>query len=189
VEKIIHILQKHYDKKSKLYEILIEHSTAVMKKSLEIAQNYGIEKVDYEFIREAAMLHDIGIYLTNAPVINCFGNKPYICHGYLGREILEKEGLPKHALVCERHSGVGINLQDIFEKRLPLPKRDLLPISKEEKIICIADKFFSKLQSNLGKEKELTEVRNSIKKYGANKLEIFDSLLVEFKVTYRKPNN
>ncbi len=59
------------------------------------------------------MLHDIGIFLTNAPHIGCYGDKPYICHGYLGREILDKEGLPGHAMVCERHVGAGLTVTDI----------------------------------------------------------------------------
>jgi uncharacterized protein len=51
--------------------------------------------LDERFIQEAALLHDIGIFLTNAPKIHCFGDYPYICHGYLGAEILRKEGLDK----------------------------------------------------------------------------------------------
>ena len=59
------------------------------------------------------MLHDIGIFLTHAPQIGCHGDKPYICHGYLGRELLEKEGFPRHAIVCETHVGVGLTIADI----------------------------------------------------------------------------
>ena len=95
-------------------------------------------------MEEAAMLHDIGIFLTHAPSLGCNGPHPYLKHGHLGCKLLEKEGLPKHALVCERHVGVGITRKDVLDHKLPLPAKDMLPLSLEEKIICYADKFFSK---------------------------------------------
>jgi uncharacterized protein len=95
----------------------------------------------------------------------CFGEYPYLCHGYLGCDLLVAEGYPDHALVCERHTGVGITAQEIFAHKLPLPLRDFVPVSVEEQIICFADKFFSK-SGDLFEEKSLASVRKSIKKYG-----------------------
>jgi uncharacterized protein len=176
----IEIISKYYEPGSTSYMILVEHSTAVAQKSLEIAGRLGYGRPDTEFIEEAAMLHDISIFMIHEPGIGCHGDKPYICHGYLGRELLEKEGLPKHALVCERHVGVGITSDDIGRKGLPLPRRDMLPITIEEKIICYADKFFSKRPDQLGREKPLEEVRKSIAKYGPDKLKKFDKMSVLF---------
>ena len=34
------------------------------------------------------MLHDIGIFRCNAPDIDCHGDAGYICHGYLGAELM-----------------------------------------------------------------------------------------------------
>jgi uncharacterized protein len=135
---------------------------------------------DLKFIEEAAMLHDIGIFLTDQPEIGCHGDKPYVCHGYLGREILEREGFPKHGLVCERHIGIGISLKDIDEKNLPLPRRDMVPVSIEEQIICFADKFFSKNPDFLLKEKPLEKIRSYISKFGEEKLSLFDRWLEIF---------
>ena len=90
------------------------------------------------------MLHDIGIFLTDAPGIFCFGDKPYICHGYLGADLLREEGFPRHALVCERHTGAGISAESIIKQDLPIPHREMLPVSMEEQVICFADKFFQK---------------------------------------------
>ena len=90
------------------------------------------------------MLHDIGIAQCDAPSIYCKGTEPYIRHGVIGRQILEEAGLPRHALVCERHTGSGITAEEIRERYMPLPCRDMLPISIEEKAICYADKFYSK---------------------------------------------
>ena len=87
----IKIIQKYYSIDSKTYQLLISHSEAVTKKALEIAKHVPHLHPDLKFIQEATMLHDIGIFLTDAPDLGCSGDKPYICHGYLGREILEKE--------------------------------------------------------------------------------------------------
>jgi uncharacterized protein len=118
--------------------------------------------------------------MTDAPNIGCHGDKPYVCHGYLGRELLEKEGLPLHALVCERHVLVGISIADIDINGLPIPRRDMLPLTLEERVICFADKFFSKKADALEKEKPLEEVKKSIARYGADKLKVFDDMLRAF---------
>ena len=97
---------------------------------------------------------------------------PYICHGYLGSELVAAEGFPKHALVCERHTGAGLSLQSILEQNLPVPHREMVPLSLEEQIICFADKFFSK--TKLDREKSVEKARNSITKYGEEGLIRFD---------------
>lgn len=82
------------------------------------------------------------------------------------------EGFPKHALVCERHTGAGLSLQSILEQNLPVPHREMVPLSLEEQIICFADKFFSK--TKLDREKSVEKARNSIAKYGEEGLIRFD---------------
>ena len=162
----IKIIEKFYHTDSKAYTILLKHSILVARKALEIARRVPELQPDLQFIEEAAMLHDIGIFLTYAPKIGCTGTKEYICHGYLGRELLDGEDLPRHALVCERHTGMGLTLADIEKKNLPLPKRDMIPISIEEKIICFADKFFSKNPNKLEREKTLDKIRKGLSKFG-----------------------
>ena len=174
------IIQKYYKKDSKAYWFLTEHGKAVVKKALEAARNVKQLKPDLKFIKEAGMLHDIGILFTNEESIGCFGDKPYICHGYLGRELLEKEGLPGHALVCERHVGVGFTAKEIQEQKLPLPMRDMRPKTIEEEIICFADKFFSKTEEFLTKEKSLERIREGLKTYGDDKIKVFDKWVVKF---------
>lgn len=176
----IKIIQKYYDKNSKAYSILITHSKLVAKKALEIAKKVPHLNPDLKFIFEAAILHDIGIFLTKAPKIDCFGDKPYICHGYLGRELLEKEGFLKHALVCERHVGVGLTIADIEKQKLPIPKRDMTPISIEEEIICFADKFYSKNPDSLEKEKSIEEIKKEMEKFGAERIKKIDGWIKKF---------
>jgi len=175
---LLKIIEKYYSRNPKLLEILIRHSEAVANKALEIAKKFP--NVDSNFIYEASMLHDIGVIYTYIPKLNPEGKYPYIAHGYLGREILEKEGLPKHALVCERHIGVGITKKEIIEKNLPLPKRDMIPLTLEEKIIAFADKFFSKHPDGLVKEKSVEEIIKELKKYGNEKVKIFKEWLKLF---------
>ncbi len=172
----LEIIGKYYRPGSLAYEMLVGHGRAVAGKSLKIARKMPSLFPDQGFIEEAAMLHDIGIFLTDAPGIGCHGEKPYICHGYLGRELLEREGLPRHGLVCERHVGVGITIPDIRRYNLPLPAREMLPVTLEERIICYADKFFSKKSGALDLEKSADDVRASIRKYGEEKLLAFEEL-------------
>ena len=161
-----------YSTDYKQRHILLEHSRAVADKALEIVRRHPEWDADELFIEEASLLHDIGIVYVNAPAIECHGTKPYICHGILGAEILRKEGLERHALVCERHTGTGLTLQQIASQDLPLPHRDMQPISIEEQIICFADKFFSKTRLNT--EKTVEQARRSLEKFGTEGLTKFD---------------
>ena len=169
----IKIIEKYYTRETVAYNFLVQHSKMVTRKAIEVAERVKHLKPDINFIEEAAMLHDIGIFLTNAPHLGCHGDKPYICHGYLGREILEKEGYPRHAIVCETHVGVGFSIKDIEKNNFPIPKRNMMPTTIEEKIICFADKFFSKDNDPL-KEKPVQKIREFIGKFGEDKLRQFD---------------
>ena len=153
-------------------QILLKHSRSVADKALEIARRHPEWNADEAFIEEASLLHDIGIVQVNAPAIECYGEEPYICHGILGADILRNEGMDRHALVCERHTGTGLTLQQIVEQGLPLPHRDMQPVSLEEQIICFADKFFSK--TRLDVEKSVEQARRSLEKFGAEGLAKFD---------------
>jgi uncharacterized protein len=167
-----------YCTNEKQLHILLVHSRAVADKALRIARRHPEWRVDELFIEEAALLHDIGITYVNAPAIECYGEEPYIRHGILGAEILRNEGLDRHALVCERHTGTGLTLQQIVEQGLPLPQRDMQPVSLEEQIICFADKFFSK--THLGEEKPLERVKASLAKHDPQYIEQFDEWNIKF---------
>ena len=158
------IIEKYYNTQSDVYHILISHSRSVANKALLIAEEHPEMNLDLRFIEEAAMLHDIGIIKCNAPDIDCHGTFEYICHGYLGADMLREEGYPIHALVCERHTGTGLSRRMIEEKNLPLPHKDFMPVSLEEQLICFADKFFSK--TKLDKEKKINKIQESLTKRG-----------------------
>lgn len=162
---ILSIIDQFYVPDSHLRHLLVTHSTSVADLAVKIAQAHPELEADQTFVYEAAMLHDIGIIRCSAPDIECFGSLPYICHGTQGSEMLAAIGLPRHALVCERHTGSGLSLDYIVSNNLPLPHRDLLPTSIEEKIVCYADKFFSKTK-HLTDMKTYDKALKSCAKYG-----------------------
>lgn len=165
------IINKYYIEDSELKNILIIHSQSVARKALQIVSLHPELHLDADFIREGAMLHDIGIIRTKATGIHCFGTEPYICHGLLGGEMLRHEGFPRHARVCERHTGAGIGIEEIEAQHLPLPHTNFLPETMEEKVICYADKFFSK--THLYRERTVEEALNSLVKRDSKGIERF----------------
>lgn len=165
------IIDKYYPEANKLRDILVTHSTLVTLRALKICDAHPELQMDRRFLEEAAMLHDIGIFRCNAPGIQCFGTEPYICHGIIGAEILRQEGYPRHARVCERHTGAGLTKKEIIEQDLPLPHQDFLPETLEEKVICYADKFYSKTHPD--REKSLEKAEKSLEKFGKEGLERF----------------
>lgn len=168
----IDIINKYYPEANQLRHILITHSRSVADKAMRIAGHHPELQLDTEFVYQAAMLHDIGIFLTDADGIHCYGSHPYICHGYLGADLLRAEGYPRHALVCERHTGAGLSLHEIEAQNLPVPHREMVPVSMEEQVICFADKFFSK--THLDREKSVEKARRSLERYGEEGVRRFD---------------
>ena len=170
--KPLDIIKKYYPESSDAYRILVTHSRSVADKALALARLHPEMNLDLTFIEEATMLHDIGIFLCNAPDIDCHGEADYICHGYLGADLVRSEGYPRHALVCERHTGAGLALEDIIAQNLPVPHRDMLPVSMEEQVVCFADKFYSK--THLDREKSVEKARDSLLRYGKAGVQRFD---------------
>jgi uncharacterized protein len=106
--------------------------------------------------------------------LGCHGDRPYVCHGVLGRELLERIGLPRHALVCERHVGAGLEREEIHRRSLPLPDRDMRPESIEEILVCYADKFFSKNAPHPERSRTVAQARRMVAGYGAAQRDRFD---------------
>lgn len=175
------LLQKYFGENEAALEIVLQHSRMVADKALAIAQACKRE-VDLAFIEEAALLHDIGVCRVYAPKLHCFGTAPYICHGIIGREILEAEGLPRHALVCERHIGVGLTAVDVAVQKLPLPHKEMSPQTTSERIVALADLFYSKKKGELDREKTTEQVKDDLLKFGSQKVAIFENWLSDFTV-------
>ena len=170
-EVIDNLFNKYYHDNPELLRIVYVHSQMVADKALKILQTQKLP-LNPEDVYAAAMLHDIGVVKCKANDIHAFGNLPYLQHGIEGEKILKENGLDKFASVCLTHTGAGISAKDIRENKLPLPEIDLIPKSLLEKLICYADKFYSK-SGDLKKEKNLNDVIEQMKKFGPESLQRF----------------
>ena len=146
----ISIINKYYPNDDELRQLLLKHSRQVADRCMQIVRKHKELSVDVQFLEEAAMLHDIGIFKCDAPSIYCMGTEPYIKHGPIGGDILRAEGYPRHARVAERHTGTG---QPGYE-----------PETLEEQIVCYADKFYSK--SHPDRVLTVAEAAQSLEKFG-----------------------
>lgn len=174
-KEISEIIDFYYKDNPKAKEILITHSEMVMLKCISIIEKHPELNADRETLIDAALLHDIGIIKTDAPKIECFGSYPYLMHGVLGRKIIEQSNLKHLAMFAERHTGTGISKEDIIENNLPLPQRDMIPITIEEQILCFADLFYSKGKGKLRDEKSVEKIRAGLLKFGQSNVDKFDS--------------
>lgn len=138
------IIDRYYPVENELKRIYMLHAKSVTGLALEMGCRHPELNLDMLFVEEAAMLHDIGIFLTDAPRIHCFGSEQYLCHGYLGAELLRGLGFERHARVCERHTGTGLSKEQVLANGWNIPVKDFYPETKEEQLVCFADKFFSK---------------------------------------------
>jgi len=154
------IIDKYYPEGTRLRDIYMRHALDVAALAEELRARH-MPDLDPAQVRAAAMMHDIGIFLTSAPGIECRGTEPYILHGPLGAALLRREGAPEWmAAVAERHTGVGIG--------------DLIPRTPLEKLVCYADKFYSK--SGTMQRKSLAEVERSMARFGPDNLAAFRRL-------------
>ncbi len=179
------IIRHFYPEDTPLRRRLLRHSEQVRDKALALAAN-SEEALDLRLVADGAMLHDLGIGECDAPGIDCRGTEPYIAHGIIGARMLRDYGtehgldLERYARICERHTGSGLTAAEVMKQKLPLPKRDYLPETPEEALVCLADKFFSK--SGDMTEKPLEKIRRSMEKFGDAPLARFEELCRRFKV-------
>lgn len=174
------LLHRYYPEDNALRRMLLHHSRQVCARALQIVERHPELGANRNLVEAGAMLHDIGIFLTDAPGIHCHGTAHYILHGSLGAQLLrnEAEQLKEElhfyealARICERHTGTGLTRQTIIERGLPDPQQDLLPETIEEQIICYADKFYSK--SHLERERTIPQTLQSLEKFGDEGVEKF----------------
>lgn len=164
------IIDRYYPVENELKNIYNIHAEKVTSLALEMAARHPELNIDSDFVKEAAMLHDLGIFLTDAPRIYCFGSEPYLCHGYLGAELLRSLGYDRHARVCERHTGTGLTKEQVVANGWKLPVKDFVPETIEEQLICFADKFYSKTKF-LETRRTFEQVVESMAKISAESVE------------------
>lgn len=183
---VLELIWLAYPADTPLRRLLLQHSEQVRGKALRILDAYlkkgGTVPVDRRLVCDGAMLHDIGIAQCDAASIFCQGTEPYMAHGIVGAKTVRDYAIARQApdwgermaRFCERHTGTGITAAEISSRDLPLPRKDFLPETPEEKLVCLADKFFTK--SRPAKELSLTEIRKATGKFGADSLARLDAL-------------
>lgn len=173
------IYDKLYPAADPCRRILWTHSRSVAELACSINERLGLG-LDPIMIETAAMLHDIGICGTDTPGLWCTGSQPYICHGVIGADILRALKMPEYlARVAERHTGTGITPSERELLSLPIPAdRNYMPETTLEKLVCYADKFYSK--SGDMKQKSLDRVRVSMSRHGGDTLKRFEDLHKQF---------
>lgn len=107
------------------------HSIKVAEKAVEIASRIKKTKVNINLVEVGALLHDIGRSKTHG-----------FNHALIGGKILRARGFPEGlARICETHLLGGLDKEDA--QLVGLPAKNYIPLTLEEKIICLADKLLS----------------------------------------------
>ena len=169
IKNYIKILKK-YSNSDKNFQIILNHSLIVLAKSLEIVAKKKLSsKIDIDLIVSGCLFHDIGVFGLKNGGLDVTKKVDYLQHGIFGGKMLRKEGFCKEALIAERHIGAGLSREYIMQNNLPLSKKDFLPITLEQKIICYADKFHSKS----GKIDTIDSIKKEMKGFGKESLRRF----------------
>ena len=167
----IAVIRKYYPEDNALRRLLLHHSRQVAERALLVAEKHPELGLDKSLLRAGAMLHDVGIFLTDASGIHCHGTEPYLLHGYLGAQLMRAEGLEAIARICERHTGTGLTMERIRERGLSLPEGIYAPATLEEQVVCYADKFYSK--SHPERERTIEQTAQSLQKFGEEDVQRF----------------
>jgi len=125
-------------------EEVINHCRAVRDIAIKIAERTNANK---NLVEVGALLHDIGRSKTHG-----------IRHAVEGVKIAKKLGLHENITkIIGSHIGAGLPADEA--KKLGLPKKDFMPITLEEKIVCHADN----LVDNCKKQKIEYEVERALR--------------------------
>jgi uncharacterized protein len=115
----------HKYSRGKVWE---NHCMAVGKVAAAFAEIFSAKcNHDPGFLQTAALLHDIGRYKTQDPIL----------HGVEGYWLLKSLGYPSEAFVCASHIFYGLNKMEAAQ--YGLPEKDFLPRSFEERVIPLID--------------------------------------------------
>lgn len=169
------VIDKYYPtdaNNQELRNLLLTHSWQVATLALSCAKRHPELRLNNQLILSGSLLHDIGVFLTHAPSIHCHGDLHYLMHGFVGAELLRNDGLEAEARICERHTGTGLSRETIFAATSTVVERDYYPETLEEKLICYADKFFSK--SKPEHVHTYDSARQSLMRFGMDGVERFD---------------
>ncbi len=167
-----------------LLELVWMHAIITLEIISHLLQNYELEETNPEELTQATLLHDVGAYLCSG--FEWIPNQPpsqypYIQHGLIGEQVLQKLGYPEHICrTCSHHAGVGFSKKEITKFKLLLPPQDFFPETELEKLITYASKFHSKTP----RMRTAEQIKDSLEKFGKDKVKKFE----ELESTFGKPS-
>ena len=85
------LLYRYYPEDNALRRMLLHHSRQVCTRALQIVDRHPELGANRALVEAGAMLHDIGIFRTDAPGIYCHGTAHYLLHGIIGAQLLREE--------------------------------------------------------------------------------------------------
>ncbi|MBN2156566.1 MAG: HDIG domain-containing protein [Candidatus Lokiarchaeota archaeon] len=114
---------------------IVNHVLAVSRKAIKFATKISAAPVNFKLVRIGAILHDIGRVRSHD-----------YDHAVIGGQIIREElkFSEQLARIAETHILGGISKEEA--KEFGLPPKDYFPESVEEKIVCLADKYFIGVQ-------------------------------------------
>ncbi len=112
---------------------VLEHATLVHDAACFLAALFSPQvAVDTRVLRLGAILHDVGRSRAQRVVE----------HGVRSGEIIREAGFPEGAArIGETHIGVGLTAEEAAD--LGLPRREFVPHTIEERIVCYVDNLLS----------------------------------------------
>lgn len=112
-------------------DAIVRHCRTVAKVTAILAEEFRRQgkEIDSKAAVAGALLHDIGRSRVQT-----------VRHGLVGSEILEGEGVDEAVVqIVRRHVGAGLSPEEA--KTLGLPDLDYIPRTREQVIVCFADKM------------------------------------------------
>jgi uncharacterized protein len=108
--------------------IWLGHCIAVSRLASRYADIFAARyTLDKDFLRTAALLHDIGRYKTHDPIL----------HGLEGYRLLTGLGHHKEAFVCASHILCGLEKDEALQ--YGFPEQEFMPRTLEERLIPVCD--------------------------------------------------
>ena len=108
--------------------IWMKHCIAVSRLGARFGEIFSERyDIDLNFLKTAALLHDIGRYKTHDPIM----------HGVEGYRLLSDCGHHREAFVCASHVLFGLGRAEAV--RYGLPPVDFIPVTFEECLIPVLD--------------------------------------------------
>jgi uncharacterized protein len=175
-DRRIRALHQRYAPTAEAFDLVHTHCEIVCAVAEQLLGNRP--GLDIELVRAGCLLHDIGVYrLYDAD--GTLDHAGYLRHGVLGHDLLQDLGFPEPLCrFCSHHTGVGISREDVLRQQLPLPARDYLAETDEERLVMYADKFHSKTTPPVFVT--ATSYLGTVRRFGADKPAAFAALAARF---------